>query len=87
MHKKIGNTDLALMNFSRAMDLDPKGANNHIKDVIDKQYANEEDDVMPMHEDKNESGSQLSPNDRQSHNGSSTSLEADDDDFLIEESI
>ncbi|OWF44237.1 Cell division cycle protein 27-like [Mizuhopecten yessoensis] len=29
VHKKLGNSDLALMNFSWAMDLDPKGINNH----------------------------------------------------------
>ena len=27
--------DLAMMNFSWAMDLDPKGANNQIKEAID----------------------------------------------------
>lgn len=26
------------------MDLDPKGANNQIKEAIDKRYVNEEDD-------------------------------------------
>lgn len=34
------------MNFSWAMDLDPKGANNQIKEVIDKQYANEDEEVV-----------------------------------------
>ena len=34
------------MNFSWAMDLDPKGANNQIKEVIDKQYPNEDDDQV-----------------------------------------
>ena len=33
------------MNFSWAMDLDPKGANNQIKEVIDKQYPNDEDQI------------------------------------------
>ena len=33
VNKKLGNTHLALMNFSWAMDLDPKGANNQIKVV------------------------------------------------------
>lgn len=28
------------------MDLDPKGANNQIKDVIDRQYANDDDEVV-----------------------------------------
>lgn len=44
VHKKQGNTHLALMNFSWAMDLDPKGANNQIKEAIDKRYVTDEDD-------------------------------------------
>lgn len=28
------------------MDLDPKGANNQIKDVIDRQYAADDDEVV-----------------------------------------
>ena len=28
------------------MDLDPKGANNQIKEVIDRQYANDDDEVV-----------------------------------------
>ena len=44
VHKKLGNTHLALMNFSWAMDLDPKGANNQIKEAIDKRYVTDEDD-------------------------------------------
>merc|ERR1739838_774456 len=35
VYKKLGQTHLALMNFSWAMDLDPKGANNQIKEAID----------------------------------------------------
>ncbi len=35
IHKKLGNIDLALMHFSWATDLDPKGANNQIKDKFD----------------------------------------------------
>ena len=44
VHKKLGNTHLALMNFSWAMDLDPKGANNNIKEAIDKRYVTDEDE-------------------------------------------
>ena len=44
VHKKMGNTHLALINFSWAMDLDPKGTNNHIKETINKRYLTEEDD-------------------------------------------
>lgn len=35
VHKKLGNTDLALMHFSWATDLDPKGANSQIKGAFD----------------------------------------------------
>ena len=35
------------MNFSWAMDLDPKGANNQIKEAIDKRYVTEEDEPPP----------------------------------------
>lgn len=45
VHKKLGNTHLALMNFSWAMDLDPKGANNQIKEAIDRRYANDDDEL------------------------------------------
>ncbi|XP_057673547.1 cell division cycle protein 27 homolog isoform X1 [Corythoichthys intestinalis] len=43
VYKKLGQTHLALMNFSWAMDLDPKGANNQIKDAIDKRYLPEDE--------------------------------------------
>jgi len=45
VHKKLGNTHLALVNFSWAMDLDPKGTNNHIKEAIDKRYMSDDDDA------------------------------------------
>lgn len=32
------------MNFSWAIDLDPKGANNQIKEAINKRYASDDDD-------------------------------------------
>jgi len=35
VHKMLGNQHLALMNFAWASDLDPKGANNQIKDAMD----------------------------------------------------
>jgi len=44
VNKKLGNTHLALMNFSWAMDLDPKGANNQIKEAIDKRYITDEEE-------------------------------------------
>ncbi|KAM4597858.1 cell division cycle protein 27 homolog [Polymixia lowei] len=49
VYKKLGQTHLALMNFSWAMDLDPKGANNQIKEAIDKRYLPEDEE--PVTED------------------------------------
>lgn len=46
IHKKLGETDVALMNFSWAMELDPKGANNVIRDVIDRQHSSDDDVVV-----------------------------------------
>ncbi|XP_067869192.1 cell division cycle protein 27 homolog [Heterodontus francisci] len=45
VYKKLGQTHLALMNFSWAMDLDPKGANNQIKEAIDKRYLPDDEPV------------------------------------------
>ena len=42
------------MNFSWAMDLDPKGVNNQIKEAIDKRYATEEDDTLARLTDTSE---------------------------------
>ncbi|XP_071791626.1 cell division cycle protein 27 homolog [Asterias amurensis] len=42
--KKCGQTHLALANFSWALDLDPKGANNQIKEALDKRYLPDDDD-------------------------------------------
>lgn len=39
IHKKMGNVDSALMHFSWATDLDPKGANNQIKDAFDSNVS------------------------------------------------
>ena len=41
----MGNTHMALMHFSWAMDLDPKGANSQIKDALDPTLnrANQDD--------------------------------------------
>ncbi|ESO09568.1 hypothetical protein HELRODRAFT_190557 [Helobdella robusta] len=44
IHRKMGNMHLALINFSWAMDLDPKGTNNHIKETINKRYMMDEED-------------------------------------------
>ena len=40
VHNKLNNTHMALMHFSWAMDLDPKGANSQIKDALDPTINN-----------------------------------------------
>uniref|UniRef100_A0A8C5PSC2 Cell division cycle protein 27 homolog n=1 Tax=Leptobrachium leishanense TaxID=445787 RepID=A0A8C5PSC2_9ANUR len=50
VYKKLGQTHLALMNFSWAMDLDPKGANNQIKEAIDKRYLPEDEEAVTQEE-------------------------------------
>lgn len=59
------------MNFSWAMDLDPKGANNQIKEVIDKQYANDDDEVVVHLDSAEESATR--------HHGSTSSMEAEEE--------
>ncbi|XP_029430073.1 cell division cycle protein 27 homolog isoform X2 [Rhinatrema bivittatum] len=54
VYKKLGQTHLALMNFSWAMDLDPKGANNQIKEAIDKRYLPEDEEPVTQEEQINE---------------------------------
>lgn len=51
VHKKLGNTHLALMHFSWATDLDPKGANSQIKEAIDPalSHSQAEEDTSPTH--------------------------------------
>lgn len=46
--KRTDNTHMALMYFSKAMDLDPKGTNNQIKEAFNKLYGGMEDDVVPQ---------------------------------------
>ncbi|XP_065507012.1 cell division cycle protein 27 homolog isoform X3 [Caloenas nicobarica] len=50
VYKKLGQTHLALMNFSWAMDLDPKGANNQIKEAIDKRYLPDDEEPITQEE-------------------------------------
>ena len=38
------------MNFSWAMDLDPKGANNQIKEAIDKRYLLDDEEPITQEE-------------------------------------
>lgn len=51
VHKKLGNTHLALMHFSWATDLDPKGANSQIKEAIDPALSQSqaEEDTSTTH--------------------------------------
>ncbi|XP_054168352.1 cell division cycle protein 27 homolog [Oppia nitens] len=82
VHKKMGDTHLALMNFSWAMDLDPKGANNQIKEVIDKQYANDDEEVV-VHLDPTETGGDNTSRLR----SNSSSMEAEDSNNDVEAMI
>ncbi|XP_072378224.1 cell division cycle protein 27 homolog [Diabrotica undecimpunctata] len=45
VHKKLGNTDLALMHFSWATDLDPKGGSSQIKEAFDPSIGRSENEV------------------------------------------
>lgn len=45
VYKKLGQNHLAQMNFSWAIDLDPKGANNQIKEAINKRYLPDDEDT------------------------------------------
>ena len=53
VHNKLNNTHMALMHFSWAMDLDPKGANSQIKDALDptlNRIKQEEEDQQRQHQ-------------------------------------
>lgn len=45
-HKKLKNVHLSLMYMSWAMDLDPKGVNNGLKESIDKRYVVDSDSTF-----------------------------------------
>lgn len=45
-HKKLRNVHLSLMYMSWAMDLDPKGVNNQLKESIDKRYVVDSDSTF-----------------------------------------
>ncbi|KAG1671421.1 Cell division cycle protein 27 [Nymphon striatum] len=81
VHKRLGNTHLALMNFSWATDLDPKGANNQMKEAIDKRYANDDDDLaLPANEVVDiQSPSGPADNDDELSANSSTIMEAEEE--------
>lgn len=68
IHKKLGNVDLALMNFSWATDLDPKGANNQVKDAFD---PNPNNTNMPLNvtQDAQEAASDRSDDSTQLRGG------------------
>lgn len=85
------------MNFSWAMDLDPKGANNQIKEVIDKQYANDDDEVVVCLDSGDEtynsnlvnesSESSLRPRSHLHRESHSSSMEDEDDDDADEDYV
>ncbi|KAF5269999.1 hypothetical protein FQR65_LT05798 [Abscondita terminalis] len=45
VHKNLGNTDLALMHFSWATDLDPKGASSQIREAFDPPVGRSATDI------------------------------------------
>ncbi|KAI2797719.1 anaphase-promoting complex subunit cdc27 [Blomia tropicalis] len=47
IHKQNNDTHLALMNFTWAMELDPKGASTQIRELIDRHYGT--DDEITIH--------------------------------------
>ncbi|XP_075702593.1 cell division cycle protein 27 homolog isoform X3 [Rhinoderma darwinii] len=72
VYKKLGQTHLALMNFSWAMDLDPKGANNQIKEAIDKRYLPDDEETVTQEEqivgtDESQESSMTDADDTQLH--------------------
>ncbi|XP_035214757.1 cell division cycle protein 27 homolog [Stegodyphus dumicola] len=81
VHKKLGNTHLTLMNFSWATDLDPRGANNQIKGAIDKQYTNDEEEVIGNNEQVGDDRASVSSgvaDHESSHDSSVVDAEAED---------
>lgn len=73
VYKKLGQTHLAQMNFSWAIDLDPKGANNQIKDAIDKRYLPDDDDST-LHETSMDQSGDITDEDIGLDNESSSSM-------------
>uniref|UniRef100_A0A673B9G4 Cell division cycle protein 27 homolog n=1 Tax=Sphaeramia orbicularis TaxID=375764 RepID=A0A673B9G4_9TELE len=71
VYKKLGQTHLALMNFSWAMDLDPKGANNQIKEAIDKRYLPEDEGEDRAEVDDSQESSMTDADDTQLHTAES----------------
>ena len=41
-YQVLGEHHLAMMNFSWALDLDPKGTNNHIKEAVERQQGSDD---------------------------------------------
>lgn len=70
IHKKLGNVDLALMNFSWATDLDPKGANNQVKDAFDSNTHQTTSVALNVTRDATEDASERSDDSTQLRGGS-----------------
>jgi anaphase-promoting complex subunit 3 len=72
IHKKLGNVDSALMYFSYATALDPKGANNQIKDNFDSIIRTQQDastsNAEQLNAEDNEQISERSGSDDSSSN-------------------
>lgn len=67
IHKKLGNIDLALMNFSWSTDLDPKGANNQVKDAFEmNNQINSGSSITP--DESSDESTQLRSNDEPNAN-------------------
>lgn len=68
VHKKLGNTNLALMHFSWATDLDPKGASSQIREAFDPadgtSIAELESPKSPGADGYNSEGNSTQPDDR-----------------------
>ncbi|GAB1604795.1 division cycle 27 homolog [Argonauta hians] len=87
VHKKLGNTHLALSNFSWAMDLDPKGINNQIKEGIDKRYVTDDDDSLVKMNDPagvDDNGGEVDSQEAASRSNSSNISNIDHEDLQLQ---
>lgn len=81
IHKKLGNVDLALMNFSWATDLDPKGANNQVKDAFDPN-SNQTNIALNVTQDATEPPSEQSDDSTQLRSGDNAEVDAEAEGYL-----
>lgn len=81
IHKKLGNVDLALMNFSWATDLDPKGANNQVKDAFDPN-SNQASIALNVTRDATEPPSEQSDDSTQLRGGDNADVDPDGEGYI-----